>query len=533
MRIVRIVITWAIVLAIAFAAYKYVYPLFKPVKEEMDVQTTEVTKGDLRITVPCDGTVVPRVLVEVKTKASGVVEKIEVEAGDTVKQGQVICELDRKDIEAQLEQAQASLDAANAQFKLTKRSLSPQQKAQAESSIRTAQIRLDDAQASYDRIKKVFDKGFATEDEMTKAQTELNNAKESLEQAQQQYELDMQGAQPEEIEVARTNVVRSQAELDRIQEELAYTTVRAPQSGTVLTRPVEIGTAVASGTSGMSGGTVVCTIGDLSTLYVKAYIDETDLGKVNLGAPCRVAFDAFQGWVWHGKVKKIYPQGEASGGSGGGSSSARFQIDIELDQSSAEQDGGDARAGGGGGGRGGFGGGGRGAGGGRGGRAGAAGGATAAAPKAGTTTAAAPKAGATPPPPPPGGGGGEAPPPAGPPPGGTQAKAGKASAQEAAETAAVTKKPQAPLLRPQLSASVDVVLDDHPGVLMIPSQYIKYEDNKPYCFVVPDPADKTKRERRELELGFTDGLRYEIKSGLKEGETVLLERPIKKENRPG
>lgn len=478
MRIVRTIVTWAVVFGLIFVVYKYVYPLFKPVKEEMDVQTTRVTRGDLRITVPCDGTVVPRVLVEVKSKASGVVEKLEVEPGDVVEQGQIICELDRKDVEARLEQARASLAASKAQFELTRRSLSPQQKAQAESAVRSAQIRFDDAQASYDRIKKLYDKGFATEDEMTRAQTELDSATESLAQAKRQYELDLAGAQPEEIEVARTNVVRNQAEVDRLQEELAYSTIRAPQSGTVLTRPVEIGTAVASGTSGMSGGTVVCSIGDLSTLYVKAYIDETDLGKIDVGAPCRVAFDAFQGWVWHGKVKKIYPQGEMAGG-GGNTGSASFQIDIELDQTSAERDGSAVRAGGG-----------R-RNGGNGGRRGG-------------------------PPPPPGG----------------STATGASPLAKASEAAAQRKKQQAPKLRPQQSATVDIVLEDHPDVLMIPAQYIKYEDNKPYVMVLPDPEDQATKEKRVLELGFTDGLRYEVKQGLNEDDTLILERPIKEENRP-
>ncbi len=315
---------------------------------------------------------------------------------------------------------------------------------------------------------------------MTKAQTELDSARESLAQAKQQHELDLQGAQPEEIEVARTNVVRNQAELDRLQEELAYSTIRAPQSGTVLTRPVEIGTAVASGTSGMSGGTVVCTIGDLSTLYVKAYIDETDLGKVNVGAPCRVAFDAFQGWVWHGKVKKIYPQGEMASG-GGNTGSASFQIDIELDQNSAERDGSKARASG------------------------------------GTAQWWRWRRRRGGPPAPPGGGSG---------------MAGTSPSAKASEAAAQRKPQETPKLRPQQSASVDVVLEDHPDVLMIPAQYIKYENDKPYVMVLPDPEDQTVKEKRELELGFTDGLRYEIKSGLNEGETVILERPIKEENRP-
>ena len=102
MRIVRVIITWAVVLALAWVVYKYVVPLFKPVKKETDVQTTEARRGDLRLIVPSDGTVVPKVLVEVKSKASGVVEKLYAEPGDHVELNEVICELDKAEIEARL-----------------------------------------------------------------------------------------------------------------------------------------------------------------------------------------------------------------------------------------------------------------------------------------------------------------------------------------------------------------------------------------------------------------------------------------------
>lgn len=491
MRIVRVVFTWAVVLALAWVAYKYVVPLFKPVKKETDIQTTEVRRGDLRLIVPSDGTVVPKVLVEVKSKASGVVEQLSVEPGDHVELGQVICELDKAEIEARLRQADADLSAAQAQLKLTARSLSPQQKAQAESSVRQARLARDDAQARYDRIKVLYDKGFATADELTTAKTALDKAEESLAQAEQQLELDLQGAQVEQVQVAQSSVVRNQAQVDQLKEELGYTTIRAPLTGTLLTRPVEVGTAVASGTSGMSGGTVVATIGDLSTMYVKAYIDETDLGKVSVGAPCRVTFDAFQGWLWKGKVRKIYPQGEASsqtGGNNGGSS--RFQIDVELDLDSAAAD---KESGG--------------LGGGSANRAGNRRNGTGSGLRGGQ---------------PPGGG----------PPGGGGTAAGVKSmtpGQLPPGAAAPGKAVKPPELRPQLSASVDIVLEDHPDVLMIPAQYVQYEGGKPLCNVLPNPEDKKKRERREVTLGFTDGLRFEIKTGLSEGETVVLERPIKQE----
>lgn len=476
MRTLRTIITWLVVLGLAFVVYKYVFPLFKPEKKETDIQTTEVKRGDLRQVVPADGTIVPRVLVEVKSKASGVVEAIKVEPGDEVKQGDIICELDNKVILADKRQAEANLASAKASLQLTKRNLSPQQKASAESAVRQAQISLDDAQANYDRIKELYDKGYATEAELTTARKALSQAQESLEQAKKQLALDLQGAQPEQIQVAQASVLRSQAELDNVNEELAYTTIRSPLSGTVLTRPVEIGTAVASGTSGMSGGTVVATIGDLSTLYVKAYIEETDLGKVKVGTPCRISTDAFSGWIWNGRVKKVYPQGEASNSQGG--SSSRFQVDIEINLNSAKLD----RS------------------------------------EEGQTRSA--------------GGGGRSMVMMGPGVVVMRNGGGRRSAAQRAEAAQASsgKPSEIPSLKPQLTASVDIVLEDHPDVLMIPSQYIKYDEGKPYVEVVKDPKDPKSRERRDVELGFSDGLRFEIKSGLKEGETVILERPIKEEN---
>jgi len=108
-----------------------------------------------------------------------------------------------------------------------------------------------------------------------------------------------------------------------------------------------------------------------------------------------------------------------------------------------------------------------------------------------------------------------------------------------------------------MTASVEVVLEDHPNVVIIPAQYVKFDaDGKAYCEVIqkdawdkfqasqknaaatakppvagkplPHPETKLPRERRELTLGFSDGLRQEVQTGLDEGDVVILERPIKK-----
>ena len=111
------------------------------------------------------------------------------------------------------------------------------------------------------------------------------------------------GIAPESIDIAKATLLRREAELDNVLEEMANTTIRAPMAGTVLTRPVEIGTSVASGTSGNTGGTITCTIGDLSKLKVIAQIEETDLGRVKVNGACRITFDSYEGWVWQGLAR--------------------------------------------------------------------------------------------------------------------------------------------------------------------------------------------------------------------------------------
>ncbi|MCC7477721.1 HlyD family secretion protein [bacterium] len=491
MRIVKALIPWLVAAALLFALWKWVLPLFKEEEKEMDIQTTSVVRTDLRQVVPCDGSVKPIVLVEVKSKASGVVQKINVEPGDMVEAGAVLVELDNKDILQRLRQAEAGLTTARAQLTLTKRNISPEQRASLESSIRSAELDFDKAVEEADRISEMHAKGYATDKELSDAQQSVKQAEERLTEARRQYDIQKAGAQPEEIEIAKASVERAEAEVANVKEELGYTTIKAPIAGKVLTRPVEIGTAVASGTSGNTGGTVVVTIGDLSQMYVKAMLEETDLGRVTVGMPCRISFDAYQNWVWAGTLTKIYPQGDdGSGGQGNnsGSSGTRFPVDITIDLQSGKMemsrgDFGSMRGGGGGGGSGRMrrpGGGGR-RGGGGGGR--------------------------------PGGGGG-----------GQQAPAGDEPGKEG--------KPATPELLPNLTASVELVLQDHPDVLVLPAQYVKYdEEGKAYVEVLPKPDDQTVKERRDVELGFSDGLRYEIKSGVKEDETVILERPIKEEPR--
>lgn len=517
---------WPAILALLIAGwvgYKFIYPLFQPQPAEMDIQTTAVQRGDLRSVVPADGVIVPAVLVEVKSKAAGVVEKILVEPGQQVKAGDIIVELDKKQLLADLRQAEADLAARHAQFELTRRNLSPQQKANNESAIRQAELTMNRAEenydtqkAAYDRIAELHGKGYATQAELDNAANALANAenavetaRESLEQTRTRVELDNRGAEPETIEVSRASIIGAEARVENLREDLGYTTVRSPIDGTVLSRPVELGTAVSSGTQGSTGGTIVATVGDLSTLYVKAQIEETDIAKVTEGTKCRISFDAHAGWVWDGEVSKVYPYPEGQVTSNFGTNAARYPVDINVVLNSGRLDGDAPRGrnrGSGGGGM----------------RAGAA-----------------------------QGGGGT--------PGGGQRRGGDRGGEKAdAEGEGEPERPKAPDLLPRMSATAEIVLEDHPDVLWIPNQYIKYDKGKPYVEVITGgqealsaaqeasggggaggssrrlndrPEAKLPRERRDIETGYTDGVRSAITSGLKESDVLYLERPIRQNPR--
>jgi len=431
--------------------------------------------------VPADGVIEPSVLVEVQSKASGVVEELFVEPGDEVEIGDVLVELDKEQILANKRQAEASLAQAQASLRRTERSTTRQSIASRESQIRQYEINLEEAQDSFDRIAELYGKGYATDEEYQSAKTRLDSAKENLAQAREQLVLEQEGGEEEDIEAAQASVEIRQAELDDVLEELANTTVRSPLSGTVLTRPVELGSAVRSGTSGNAEGTVVATIGDLSTMYVRANIEETDLGNVQLGSSCRITFDAYVGWLWNGTVTKLYPQGQEQ------QSGTQFQIDIEIDQHHAQLEG--------------MGGGNRRNGGGLMGRGGAppAGGS----PPADETPGEEGEAEAA----------GEAP------------EGGPAGGEKPAA-------PQPPLLLPKMTANVEIVLEDHSDVLILAAKFVQYdEQGQKYVEILPDPENTDVRERHDIETGFTDGMRFEITSGVEEGDTVVLEREIEQEVR--
>ena len=109
---------------------------------------------------------------------------------------------------------------------------------------------------------------------------------------------------------ARARAAASKAALDRSEEILRYATVRAPIAGIVLSRPTEVGDAVSSILNLGSAATLIMTLGDISSVYIKGEVDEADIGKAACGQHVRTRVESFPGESFEGVVTRIAPMGK-------------------------------------------------------------------------------------------------------------------------------------------------------------------------------------------------------------------------------
>jgi len=286
-----IVLVVVVVLGGAIVAFSHGSTKIDPSK------LAKVEKGDLAKSVVATGKVEPITKVEVKSKASGIVKKLYVEYGDKVKKGQALAQLDKEEIVAQVEQAQAGLAGAQANLTSAKADYE-RAKVDAES----PDVPL--LKKAYDRAMKMQQSGVVSDSALDDADRAYKLAvnKQNVARAQM---LVLQA----KIAQSQAEVARDNANLRQLNEQLSYTDIESPIDGIVLSRDVEVGDAVSSILVLGSSATLVMTIGDTSQVYVKGKVDEADIGRVYLGQPSRIKVESFKDKTFNGKVTKISPMG--------------------------------------------------------------------------------------------------------------------------------------------------------------------------------------------------------------------------------
>lgn len=245
-KIKKVVIV-VVVLGIVFLGYAY---FSGTTASEIKVETMKAKKGNVITTVTATGTIEPITQVEVGTQVSGVVEKIYVDYNSVVKQGQLIAELDKTNLNAAVVQAQASYNSAINEQKYL--------------------------QTVFSRQKTLFDSKVISKSDYDEALYNFNNAK--------------------------STVVQRGSDLQKAKTNLSYANIYSPIDGVILSKAVDEGQTVAAS---YSTPTLFTIAKDLKEMQVEADVDEADIGQVKQGQRVSFTVDAYQGEEFSGTITQV------------------------------------------------------------------------------------------------------------------------------------------------------------------------------------------------------------------------------------
>ena len=216
----------------------------------------EVSAKKLFVSIEASGLIEAISSVEIKSKASGEILFLGAEVGDFISKGSMLSQIDQRTPKNILDQSKSDLTASN--------------------------VRLKNAEAQFNRGKELHEKGSISDKDFEDIQENFAQAKSTL--------------------------VRTQVTYENAKIALDDTVVRSPVSGTVISRPVEVGQVISSPTQAVGGGTVLMTMADLSKVRVRALVDEIDVGKVSIGQKVSIKVAAYRDKEFFGTVSKIEPK---------------------------------------------------------------------------------------------------------------------------------------------------------------------------------------------------------------------------------
>jgi HlyD family secretion protein len=229
-------------------------------RETRPFQVVAARIQTLAVSAEAAGIIEPVTTVEIKSKASGEILDLPVETGDVVEQGQLLIQVDQVDARQGLAQAQADLEVARARLKI--------------------------AESQLERADRMLEQEIISDQDYEQAELEHANA--------------------------RAQLVRAESVLQTARERMSETTIRAPISGTIIARTVEVGNVISSATQVVGGGTLLMTMADLSEVQVRTLVDETDIGRVQPDMLADITVEAYRDQSFQGQVLKIEPQAEVT-----------------------------------------------------------------------------------------------------------------------------------------------------------------------------------------------------------------------------
>jgi HlyD family secretion protein len=385
-----------LVIVVLLAAAVYVVRLAKGSTVDPN-RLAKVTRGDVARSVVATGKIQPITKVEVKSKASGIVEKLYVDINYKVKKGQQLAQLDQQEIVAQVEAQRAQLASAEANVGTYEANVE-------QDKVNAAAPDLPMYKATLDRNLEMQKDGIVSRQTLDDANKDYLAALTRRDSSKAQI-----GVDTAKLKQARAQVMQSQASLKQLEEQESYTTILAPMDGVILSRDVEIGDAVSSILVLGSTATLVMTEGDVNEVYVDGKVDEADIAHVYMGQPARIKVESFRDRTFNGKVTKISPMGVEK------DNVTTFEVRVSINNPGGE-------------------------------------------------------------------------------------------------------------LKALMTANAEILLDEHKGVLTVPENAVTYDNQKNASVEIPDKSEKDGTRKVPVTVGLSNGSVTEITSGLKEGDSVVLQQ---------
>ena len=227
----------------------------EPEKPATYYKKQDISSELLEVSIEASGIIEAISSIEIKSKASGEILFLGAEVGDFVNKGSVLGQIDQRTPTNILNQSKSDLEASK--------------------------VRLENAKSQYERGIELHENGSISDKAFEDIQENFAQAKSTL--------------------------VRTEVSYENAKIALDDTIVRSPISGTIISRPVEVGQVISSPTSAVGGGTLLMTMADLSKVRVRALVDEIDVGKVSIGQTVSIKVAAYRDKEFFGTVSKVEP----------------------------------------------------------------------------------------------------------------------------------------------------------------------------------------------------------------------------------
>lgn len=239
----------------------------------------------------------------VSFRTQGRIVALPVEEGSPVKAGDLLARLDDADYRQQVRIDEATLRTRDKELELAEAGNRKQDIKAAEQTVADAKADLELKRADFERYSALYKRDAVSAQTRDQADAAFKRAQAVYERAQQNLSESREGTRKEQIAVSRATLHTARQNLGLSKVRLDYTVLQSPVTGVITVRQAELGEYVVPGTP-------VVTIADLDHLWVRAYVNETDLGHVRWGQEVAVRTDSLAGKSYKGTVSFISPEAE-------------------------------------------------------------------------------------------------------------------------------------------------------------------------------------------------------------------------------